>query len=869
MIETQINKPALNNLQGWKRHAEELLSLITKNSLIDDNQWTLITAQGDLDLDFTKFSKRMDAAKVSHQICVDYYLPRFKLIFLESVVGFKNKNLIRSVFFGIFKTLYFLALNNKQRIHHEDLSDYYEFILERAISNGDLVKSIRPIYLHRSAHDLCRWNRILHSFNFDGLLFETIEHKHLNVALRRAIPRLTENSLSYSDWQAGMGLNTLTLEFGSYYVDHCARFFEEHIELAIIISRVIEQVFELCKSVFPTLGYTTYTADYRPIIYQTLNGQNLNSFHRARANNGLSNPRLKKIYEITVSAFHAEALARAFVTFLGLKKAKQIISAHFNVELSVDEFHILRDVLITYYDSENLPMEIKNRLLEVFDNNISFNEIVKCVEQYSRVECSNTRIPKHIFFEDIKCVSSSKRYKNYISDFLEKVRLSGQVIALAFTGWRGSELGYSINDIAVELNKDILDSRQNPIRFVVNGFIPKTHGETQVSREITSSVYNLSLKMAALNSASNQSPCLLKVASSSHNNAMSIAEQYKRHSGQMWSHFVLYYPPFLKIAELKKKQKNSESDIGHRKLSSLERAFNRVTQEYELSSIATSKRSNLVKALRNKSLSKPTIELIHSRIPQRTIDAAFDKSLDKESLDFSLKRLSIEINRTILKPTPHAFRHMWAEAVYRRFDGDVGWAIRSNFKHISQDMWLAYIKDKDHQNMHQQVKSQVISSLLKNYVDKDGEGYAGAIDTVMRRLVSKTKITDSSMLSYHVEAYAEREIESIKSTPWGFCLLRSRVRSKAKCAVDGVPQRSSASPALCLGCTNNLAMTSSIEGILLSTSNDLKLLEANEASLPKLFKKASQTTVKLALKYLIKLKADDNIINTYKNALLK
>ena len=46
-------------------------------------------------------------------------------------------------------------------------------------------------------------------------------------------------------------------------------------------------------------------------------------------------------------------------------------------------------------------------------------------------------------------------------------------------------------------------------------------------------------------------------------------------------------------------------------------------------------------------------------------------------------------------PTPHAFRHMWAEAVYRRFDGDIGWMIRSQFKHITRYMWGDYIRDKE------------------------------------------------------------------------------------------------------------------------------------------------------------------------------
>jgi len=217
-----------------------------------------------------------------------------------------------------------------------------------------------------------------------------------------------------------------------------------------------------------------------------------------------------------------------------------------------------------------------------------------------------------------------------------------------------------------------------------------------------------------------------------------------------------------------------------------------------------------------------------------------------------------EIIQDCLYPTPHSLRHMWAEAVYRRFDGDAGWMIRSNFKHINPSMWLAYIRDKDNRRRHDSIKRQVISSLLNNYIKKVGIGYAGPLDKLLRRLFNITHVTKPENVASLVEQFALNEIENIKSTDWGFCLLMKRNKANAKCAEQGVPQRHKASPALCLGCHNNLTQNGNIEGILLGISNDLNVLK--EPSMPKSFFNESFKTVSNALKHLTKLNADREIL---------
>jgi len=148
---------------------------------------------------------------------------------------------------------------------------------------------------------------------------------------------------------------------------------------------------------------------------------------------------------------------------------------------------------------------------------------------------------------------------------------------------------------------------------------------------------------------------------------------------------------------------------------------------------------------------------------------------------------------------------------------------------------------------------------------KKGEGYAGAMDRFLRRLFLQTQTVSLDNLKTTIEQYGLLEIEDIKANPWGFCILRKRNQEYAKCADQGIPQRHNASPALCLGCTNNLTQESNIEGIMLGIYNDMEVLK--NPGVPNPFRIASNTTVKNALKQLKKLGADKDILDEVKDAL--
>lgn len=85
------------------------------------------------------------------------------------------------------------------------------------------------------------------------------------------------------------------------------------------------------------------------------------------------------------------------------------------------------------------------------------------------------------------------------------------------------------------------------------------------------------------------------------------------------------------------------------------------------------------------------------------------------------------------------------------------------------------------------------------------------------------------------------EIENIKSNPWGYCLLKRRTRSKAKCAVMGEPMRHNASPDLCLGCIHNLMQAENVEWALFHAATHVTALR--NPIVPAIFKASSYDLV--------------------------
>jgi hypothetical protein len=256
--------------------------------------------------------------------------------------------------------------------------------------------------------------------------------------------------------------------------------------------------------------------------------------------------------------------------------------------------------------------------------------------------------------------------------------------------------------------------------------------------------------------------------------------------------------------------------------------------------------------------------LLDKYLPEQT------KALILSQSDSTLKnkvfaaQCSTSVVDDCLYPTPHAFRHIWAEAVFRRFDGDVGWMIRSNFKHISKSMWLAYIRNKDNARILEGMKTRVSSALLKNWLLKQGADTTGKFDRFLKRVFKNTAINNLSSIDEAIRKFTLNEVDSIKANPWGYCINMKGTSSIARCANNEGANPHNASPELCLGCVNFLMNSSNIDYVVFHSWQHINLVEsAFDAEIPPSLVTPSIEYLKQARKRISELNSTHPIIHRY------
>lgn len=813
-----------------------------------------------------------------------------KIIFLESFDTVNSTTQQKIRFHSIVKTIFFLANQNKFQISKLDLPEYFSFLLMHNLHKGLPTKRLTPITFQSFTRfiSIRKWIQIKKFYQLPEIGFTTgYSDTTTNNALKDAIDTLSGGDLTFRDWKDGGSFNNLTLDYGKYYVEHCSNFFDEHIYVAIALRRTLDQTKNIVETIGLKGSYKNLKQFFNPIIFNFLSGNELEeippSYLRKSSTHTLS--RLKtialKIYYENLR--HLWAL-KMLLSEKSVSQFENNLGISFTNENSTAIIKHIVEVRWALLNKEYEPSQYKIRALEFDALKKTINHVLNLDLLIQKIDISYKNfitnfeppILNKAFYESFGIKRLSNKFQIVMS-FLNMVESAGIVKFLALTGWRESEFGFTVKDINAEPNLDILDQGSCPVRYTINWFIPKTNSKTKVKREITHSCYQCALKLALLVDAKDEFPCLYNFKDLS-KNPFASAGFIKYRSTEMWLHFIENYTPFfqlnslLELAELKSIKQPTEIELkrlallseknvaeGWDKISQdplLQAAHYRSTQESARIGFFLRKdlRKGFIWKYRTGTLNEIESGVVTKYLSPETKSIIQQFNSEDEISPTFTSEVVNEIMGDCLYPTPHAFRHMWAEAVYRRFDGDVGWLIRSNFKHISQNMWLAYIRNKDNRRQHNKIKRQVVSSLLNNYVIKKGVGYAGATDKLLRRLFLNTKTLSIEELEKSIEEFSRLEIEDIKSNPWGFCILRTRNQLSAKCASQGVPQRQNASPSVCLGCTNNLIQNGNIEGILLGISNDIKIIQ--NPKVPESFRKVSYQTVTNAHKQLKKLDVD-------------
>lgn len=824
-------------------------------------------------------------------------------LFLLMIEGLDSVSIYRRYFDGLVKIFIWLYESDTLNLNRGNLKDCLSFFLMHTVEGNRLVPRTSPVsysvFLQSfQVRKISRLTRLANSAY--PSIIDYISHGKVLTDAKEVLIAVSGGELPFSDWRDGGSLDRLPLDYGRYYVDHCYNFFFSYAPYAIAMKKTIASANQIahesgCPEAIDDSRYRLL-----PIIRGLLSGDNADELEKRYRKSSIKHY-IKRIMVNADFIFSREA-KKAFIAIHAL--SQNTIGRIFNTlnifdYTDADESH-LRECISLYLSDTN----------EVFNNYSRFKDSIDfqgihCLKQFSSDQIIQSiykvlnelenKAPDampcaNFFYEACIDLNRSKKSK-FFHEFCRMVDAAGLTLFVAFTGWRESEFGFALKDISIERNPDTLDHALCPYRYHVNWRVPKTHGDRKVKREISQKSFLLACQLAHLSMSGRERPSLYS-CSTKRLAANSRSSSYVKHAIRLlWSHYVNAYEPFIALRSADFISKTSEklgtspltpeekekrdiilnrftkSDLERYAADSrLRKAFERAESELERVEFLfqTEKRRHVIWSYINNRLNEQTSRFIDKHLSPEVKAAIMRISSECEISRHLSNAFISSITDGCIYPTAHGFRHMWAEAVYRRFDGDVGWIIRSHFKHISQAMWLAYVKDKNNFRISERTKRDIASSLVYAFLSRNDHRSVQGFHSHLERLIESTKVSSIDNLS-QVDKIVKAEFSDLKSTPWGYCLVFKGGKRNAKCQSNGELQRQNAQPNLCLRCENNIVSGGHIEGILLATSNDVRVVQ--NSNIPAAYRATSSQTLKAAVLKLESVGANSEETYEIKNAL--
>jgi hypothetical protein len=803
----------------------------------------------------------------------------------------------------------YMQINNISVIKKEDLTDIYSyFIMHKVVrqrkdkNNAQIIQRLTP----RGGQN-CYFlpkiiQRITHILSFYNIEFSKVS----NVSeargikyLKEAIEIISVGDITYKDWMAGGSFNNLTFDYGRHYIEFLQDFYEENYPIALALNHVDS----IREDILGTVGYTVHKNTV-PMIYGLLTqvdikeNRHLKTFDRSKID--ILQQRVEKEYVDFIRPIRVKQF---------ILKNETVIRIATMINISIDEERLthlaeverLRNILFFILDDKDYPELHKFIRNSNFDINIT--TLKKIILKLSK-EVPEPELPTAYYIKQFVGEYYERNSSRDVLNFIRKVKKAGISCVAAFTGWRRSEFGFPMSSVSNIVNNDVIDQYSLPYRHHIHWHIFKTQKGTSLNREITQNTYELIRSLSKFHNPKYDEPAIY---SETYNIADDLTS--KKVSSSIladaatanWFNFIKHYKPFIALNEIEKleeltnqhgnlteeeallvdelsKKKGSREWLYAEESILLRETKKRVEDELPLVSYMQTKTGISVKrdALKNYQLylqgkdyyiDQRVLNMFKENIPEEINNRIYESS--EEDLKILNGELSAILYIDCIYPTPHSFRHMWAEAVFRRFDGDAGWMIRSNFKHVSESMWLAYIANKAEANIHEQLKVSVASSLMKNWLRNQGSKTSGKYHTFLKRLFKNTTVTTFQAAEAVIDRIATTDVISVKANPWGYCINRLSTSLFAKCAIDEKANPHNATPELCLGCINFMANNSNIDYIIELSWQHVDLLSSEHLDdIPRSLVDPSISFVANARKRIAELNPRHNILKTY-DAVLK
>lgn len=780
-----------------------------------------------------------------------------KLLWLGMTSGVVKSRANLSCPYETIKMLfYYLWEKELTTLHESDLESFFCFHLSNHLKDTEVIKRISPpCYRHRPIlMHIRKLKKILNRYNI-SILLGTFRESSLNKAMDKAC--LSMFDMTFNEYKIGGSFNFLGLDIGKHYIDHCNNVFEDHFPLIAAFKSVVDAVDNDIKNKsFSGLTKRSVTR----VATQVLAGLSPNGLGQLRINIEKTEQIEKHLHEVFLLSFaSSNKLINAFkidtvnffVDACGLSDrydSQEFVRCLFFIDFYGEHGGKTKNKIWQEYEAA-LNGQGESILLSLVEFEILFKNHLLSLEQ--ELPSTNGQLREYIrnsntyLSEGLK----SEQYPNfhYFRRCINRLAECGATCFLGITGWRRTEFGFSLSDISIESNADVLDNFYTPWRFHIHWPVEKTGGKTKLEREITSNSYILLSQIAQLRDINTNEGLL--------GNGDFIYAASRR----FWVDFVKNYQFFNPNFAF-------QSDSLKSTVLKLKATLQGELHTYEKSTY-TGGFTKMLEKYRDGKLSRKDTKLLERRLSSESLEKL--KSDDYLIDHTNIIALKNEFLNDIPYPSPHAFRHIWAEAVLMRYRGDVGRFIRSNFKHMDERFFMAYLRNKDMKLITQTAERAVISLIVQYYMETEEEKFDGYVSKLPRLLdlaVEKTKVLSHEEYMIKLKETVSDRIISIKVHAWGTCIRRVGTGSRAICSVDGVAQTHNAKPEFCFICTNIDITGGNLKGIMVYTKQNVNA--CLNTSLPKFLKTPHVSIVKDTLSVVRKMKETSKQAEPYDKAIL-
>lgn len=771
-------------------------------------------------------------------------LKDYARLLINNVITPKNIRMLRGVHTMLMHIGGFLNREEGNILSSANIRAFHLSFLTESINEMGIMSRISPLAFKGTYNNfnIPKARDSLRRIGVLGVLDTSLTSKknerELDAACRSAI------GVSRKEFAQGASFNFLTLEMGQFYAGFLKDKYEQDYLYTLVCRQSISKLHERWDDIVYNTSFAALLCDKKP---------KCSSQHLKR---NLQDEVFKqyKIHFASVQSLKEDNLSKV-VDLLGL-------------DLRHDSLEAVRILMLQKYH----PFEGKKSPSEVWmgycrslgkinvESDKNYDISVDDVYTYMDTVLADQHLNKKGFLKSLfkwtnEQTASLRREVPTFADVVHRFNLVEDAMATLFAtylGWRQSELGFPLSAIHVEPNYDVLDISHVPFRFKVKWIVPKTNDVTKIDREITSQCYQIAAQLSVLFKPEEGEPCLYANRGKALNKPTQNESEsvINRRVTGCWPVFVKEYKLFNDVRELMRLVGLGPDTLSHnekKKLESLSQLHNptsdrtehilKIANEVERDfdildwTLIDSRKQQVFKESLNEYvltgvINNPTVrKIVEDRLSEDTLgwlrshEVRNSLSDGKQPLTRKVMTdISTELRQGVRYPSSHAVRHMWAEAVLNRYQGDVGAVIRHQFCHLDNSFFMAYLRNKEVQGIVDMARIKIINSLVDKVLieqEETDKEYVGGFSRYVKRARSLTRAVASNELRNLRDVIAGRVI-SLQPSSFSTCVPRSSAEGRAKCSQFGYINPQDASPSFCLNCPNALITSGHIKGIWLT-----------------------------------------------------